>query len=409
MASSSQRRASCAGQVVALQAAFPAAREVPCGDAGAGAGARAAEFELPLALPAARGRGGHGRGGARATLCVRLPASFPDAAPSLRVHPPLSHPWVDRATGQVSFKRTRQWDAAGGSSLARTVQDVVATLGAAPVAGGGGAAAGRHTAAEAGAAGPGAGAGAGAQAYQQQRQRASATKVPAVPEAFPALRALSDDELLELATNSTAFDAFAAQQGNASQLADMVAQAQNECKTLAEGNLALEPDIKNGRGHLAIVRATELGPALEAYRTATRKQAEAQAAMSPAGLVERLAMAAKEADDESEALQNSLVDTPSDELDRALDRYLGLRKAYHLRNIYLEAARVTFKPQGGQPQQLAQQQQQQQQQPAAAQPLPPQQAHGQGQQAPLPARGQVHVPYAQPIQAAGVDGDWLLA
>uniref|UniRef100_A0A7R9TJB8 VPS37 C-terminal domain-containing protein n=1 Tax=Prasinoderma coloniale TaxID=156133 RepID=A0A7R9TJB8_9VIRI len=316
-----------AEQVVGLQKASPAVVEVDGrGGGGGGGGSRggssvAAEFELPLQLP--RGRGA-------ATLHVCLSDEFPAVSPELRVSPPVSHPWVDRESGAVGFKRTRLWDVAKGSNLAKVVSDVVATLGA-----GAGALGGAN--------------GSRASGHNEASMcRQSSTTVPAVPERFLALGELSNDELLTLLTSSSAFDAFAAEQGNAGQLAEMVQQAQDECKALAEANLALEPDIKNGRGHVAIVRSTELEPALEAYRGAMAKQAEALAAMSTAGIMARLGEAVKESKDESEALEHSLCDVPPDEADAALDRYLRLRKQFWLRSAikeaYEEASRSALAP-----------------------------------------------------------------
>lgn len=144
-----------------------------------------------------------------------------------------------------------------------------------------------------------------------------------------------------LLTDQTAYNAFFHSLEQVARMNHVADELKKGNVELARANLAREATIGELRTQCRIIRGTELAAAQEKLEEARKREREILQQRSPAALLDRLAEAAQDTDNESEELNRRFLAGEVD-LNEFIRSYRKIREVYHTRHCARLAALDTL-------------------------------------------------------------------
>lgn len=166
---------------------------------------------------------------------------------------------------------------------------------------------------------------------------------PSPAEAAGVIARLKDksiDELRKLLNDKEAYYAFFNSLEQVRSHNNLRDELQKETLQIARENLEKEPRILELRNQCSIIRTTELAAAQEKLADLQRKKEELQRIYSPTSFLKKLNEAMNKVEEESEALNQQLLDNDVD-LPTFVQKYKKLRAIYHRRALLHLAAKTS--------------------------------------------------------------------
>ncbi|KAJ3687067.1 hypothetical protein LUZ61_016231 [Rhynchospora tenuis] len=181
--------------------------------------------------------------------------------------------------------------------------------------------------------------------YQRPHDRArpSSQSQPSPSEAASVISHLKDksvDELRRILNDTDAYKSFFNSLEQVKTQNSVIYELRKEAVQRARENMEKEPRILELRNQCTIIRTTELAAAQEKLADLERQKEELLRSHSASALLEKLHEAMRKADDESEALNNKLLEKEI-ELQAFVQKYKKQRATYHKRALLLLAAKTT--------------------------------------------------------------------
>ncbi|KAG6556609.1 hypothetical protein Mapa_001550 [Marchantia paleacea] len=170
-----------------------------------------------------------------------------------------------------------------------------------------------------------------------QSQRLSSS----VSNALPVLKDKSAEELRGLLMDKDLYNAFLHSLDQVRHLDTLRDDLRKGNIDLARHNLGKEAEIAELRNQCMIIRNTQLAAAREKFEEVEKREKEVNARCSPASLLDRLADAATEADEESETIHQQLL-SGEIELGEFISKYRKERILYHKRTLTRMAAMTSL-------------------------------------------------------------------
>ncbi|KAJ3673707.1 hypothetical protein LUZ60_005699 [Juncus effusus] len=177
----------------------------------------------------------------------------------------------------------------------------------------------------------------------QDFSRSQSNGQPSPTEAASVISRLRDksvEELRRILNDKEAYNAFCNTLDQVKVQNNLRDELRKETIQLARQNLEQEPRIVELRNQSTIIRTTELAAAQEKLAELDKQKEEILRSNSPSSLLEKLHEAMRKADEESEMLQNKLMEKEM-ELQAFVQKYKKLRATYHKRALMHLAAKTT--------------------------------------------------------------------
>nr|XP_043634054.1 vacuolar protein-sorting-associated protein 37 homolog 1-like [Erigeron canadensis] len=168
-----------------------------------------------------------------------------------------------------------------------------------------------------------------------------ASRIP--PEAAGIVHVLKDksaNELHKLLSTKDAYQQFLRSLDIVQTQIRLRDELRNETIQLANHNLEKEPHIRELRNQCQIIRATELATAREKFNELEKQKREILRFYSPASLLHRLQESKHKIEEESEFLDEQLLNREID-LSTFVQKYKRLRSLYHKHALTHLAANIT--------------------------------------------------------------------
>jgi ESCRT-I complex subunit VPS37 len=177
----------------------------------------------------------------------------------------------------------------------------------------------------------------------QDYTRPPSQSQPSLSEAASVISRLKDksvDELRRILNDKDAYNSFFNSLEQVKTQNNVIYELRKEAVQCARENMEKEPRILELRNQCTIIKTTELAAAQEKLVDLERQKEELLRSQSPSALLDKLHDTMRKADDESEALNNKLLEKEI-ELQAFVQKYRKLRLAYHRRALLHLAAKTT--------------------------------------------------------------------
>eukprot|EP01114_Cavostelium_apophysatum_P017015 TRINITY_DN4960_c0_g1_i1.p1 TRINITY_DN4960_c0_g1~~TRINITY_DN4960_c0_g1_i1.p1 ORF type:complete len:320 (-),score=109.69 TRINITY_DN4960_c0_g1_i1:32-991(-) len=297
-------------QIDSLKQGFPTVKEISKGSV----------YEVPVSLPSRK----------VINLRINLPPDFPRAPPSIQVFPPVQHRFIDHQMfitpqahenlmrwnvqvnlGKVVFEIVQRFMQEPPNVLAPPSNPVIAST----------------------------------PPYQTNPnnnqppppygQSQTHTPQPVVPSSFPQLESKTPSELTQLLNDETEFNRFFEELPVVQNMRKVRDDLRTNNEELAKKTLIKESEIDKLRKDVASsieIIQQQRG----AFEAKAQKQQEVMKRFSTANLIDKLAFAAQETEEQSDAIANRFLSGEMDYKDFIRD-FMEKRKLFHLRSAKKES------------------------------------------------------------------------